>query len=96
MLEKLQNIVYDINYTAQVPWGGFVVAGVSQTNNQLSIWNQVSPSIQTPTIPQDNPQKKKSWIDKLLEKLWLAPTPKNTSEKKELPSNLWDDENSPA
>ena len=96
MLEKLQNIVYDINYPAQIPWGGFVVAGVSPTNPQFSIWNQVSPSIQAPITSQDNPQKKKSWIDKLLEKLWLAPTPKNTSEKKELPSNLWDDENSPA
>ena len=96
MLEKLQNIVYDINYTAQVPWGGFVVAGVSPTNSQFSIWSQISPSVQTPITPQDNPQKKKSWIDKLLEKLWLVPTPKNTAEKKELPNNLWDDENSPA
>jgi len=63
MLEKLQNIVYDTNYTTIVPNGGFVVLpkNTPQSSGEAS-----------------KPEKKNSmaWMDSLLQKLGLAPAPK--------------------
>ena len=63
MLEKLQNIVYDTNYTTIVPNGGFVVLPK----------NTPQSSGEAP-----DPEKKNSmaWMDSLLQKLGLAQAPK--------------------
>ena len=79
MLEKLQNIVYDTNYTTIVPNGGFVVLPK----------NTPQSSGEAP-----KPEKKNSmaWMDSLLQKLGLAPAPKKpweaseTAKKPELPT----------
>lgn len=63
MLEKLQNIVYDTNYTTIVPNGGFVV---------LSKNTPQSPG----EAPKPEKKNSMAWMDSLLQKLGLAPAPK--------------------
>ncbi|MFC2695934.1 MAG: VirB4-like conjugal transfer ATPase, CD1110 family [Candidatus Absconditicoccaceae bacterium] len=79
MLEKLQNIVYDTNYTTIVPNGGFVVLPK----------NTLQSSGEAPKAEKKNSM---AWMDSLLQKLGLAPAPKKpgeaseTAKKPELPT----------
>ena len=79
MLEKLQNIVYDTNYTTIVPNGGFVVLPKNTPQ---------SPG----EAPKAEKKNSMAWMDSLLQKLGLAPAPKKpweaseTAKKPELPT----------
>lgn len=78
MLDRVQNIVYDANYTAVVAEGGFVV---DQTPPLPSV-----PS-STEIKPDHAVQKNKSRIDKLMETFGLVPSKSkaSTTEKKSDP-----------
>lgn len=78
MLDRVQNIVYDANYTAVVAEGGFVV---DQTPPLPSV-----PS-STEIKPDHAVQKNKSRIDKLMETFGLVPSKSkaSTAEKKSDP-----------
>lgn len=62
MLAKLQNIVYDTNYTAVIPEGGFVVV----------------PQLAMDALAQKKKKKADAFwrMDSLLQKIGLAPAPK--------------------
>lgn len=73
MLEKMQNIVYDTNYTAIIPGGGYVFFNAST---------------QLPTSFEDaqnqsatKSEKKLSFMDKILDTLGLLPQPQQKKEK---------------
>ena len=61
MLERFQNVVFDTNYVMLIPGWGFVVA----------------PKIEDK--PKEDTKKKEWpmwWMDKILQKIGLAPEPK--------------------
>lgn len=83
MLEKFQNIVYDCNYTAVIPAGGFV---------QMPIVEQPIAVAQIPTsieeaagVANEHSQPKLSRMDRLLDGLGLLPPKKGKQEKQDNP-----------
>ncbi|MDO4714066.1 MAG: hypothetical protein Q4B28_05520 [bacterium] len=76
MLDRVQNIVYDTNYTAVVAEGGFVLD--VQSDSTL-----VAPSVEELSGQADGEQKKpKSRLDRLMESLGLAPSAKTSKKEK--------------
>lgn len=73
MLDRLQNIVYDTNYTVQIPGGGYVFL---ESQNQAV---QISP---LESAEPEKPVKKQSFMDKILATLGLLPPPPKKEEKK--------------
>lgn len=100
MLERFQNIVYDLNYTAVIPGGGFVVVE-SQTFSHFP--NSVSAPSLAPTSLQtgnstSSPEasKPQSWLDRLMENLGLMPSKKAPTNPKEPKPELGKENSHPA
>ena len=73
MLDRLQNIVYDTNYTAQIPGGGYVF--LENQNQEVFI-----PSLEESQLQKS--VKNQSFMDKILATLGLLPPSEKKEDKK--------------
>ena len=79
MLDRLQNIVYDTNYTTQISDWGYVF--LENQNQALNIPSLDKQEVATPT-------KNISFMDKILATLGLLPPAENKDKKTDIPLQM--------